>query len=249
MKIFFTALLLGLVCVVSIFLVSREDVPQAIPAAIPEAIPAANYLAPPPVAATPDTMKARLDGVLLPSGYRLEWAPVGPNGEVGGKISEPGNLEISFWLSPPPGHLVAEDQTPFVSLASTLEKGEHQWAREQYISDELVELTLAADNTLAVTYPNRGLNLKCSIQDASQLAEALVIMLSVTNHERRLSWEAAKEMLGGGDVVSTTMLHTGTVFLNMTDGSTFETRQPTHGALLKCLQALGKEDQIPVATD
>jgi hypothetical protein len=150
---------------------------------------------------------------------------------------------------PPAGRIAAPGQAPFSSFASTLKKGKHHWSREQYISDELVELTLAADNTLAVAYPNRGLNLTCSIKDSLQLAEALVIMLSVTNNERRLSWEAAEKMLGEGDVKSATMLHTGTVHLNMADGSTYTTRQPTDGALVKCLRALGKEDQIPIAID
>lgn len=244
MKITSTCLILSLICAASPAPVFGQD---AAPPKSDDLKPAAFYVPPPPPTAT--EMRALLDGVMLPSGYWREWTQVGPNAEIGGTISGPDQFEINFWLMTPIGRIPAPGQAQFSSYASTLKKGKHKWAREQYISDELVELTLSADNNLAVTYPNRGLNLTCSIKDSSQLAEALVIMLSVTNYERRLSWEDAEKMLGEGGVKSATMLHTGTVFLNMADGSTYTTRQPTDDALFKCLRALGKEDQIPVAVD
>lgn len=236
--------MLGLICSTSPSPLCGQDVA---PPKSGDSKPAAFYVPPPPPTAA--QMRTLLDGVLLPSGYWREWTQAGPNGEIGGTISGPDQFKINFWITTPAGLIPGPGQAQFSSYASTLKNGKHQWSREQYISDELVELTLAADNTLAVAYPHRGLNLTCSIKDSSQLAEALLIMLSVTNNERRLSWEDAEKMLGEGDVKSATMLHTGTVFLNMADGSTYSTRQPTDDALVKCLRALGKEDQIPIAVD
>lgn len=208
--------------------------------------PAGFFVPPPPP--TADEMRAQVDGLLLPNGYRREWGPASPAGHIGGTITGPDKFEINFWLSPARGSRRGDDQPEFSSYAATLKEGKYQWSREQYISDELVELTLAADNTLAVAYPGRGLNLTCTIKDSAQLAEALVIMLSTTNRERRLSWDDAEKLLKGENVSSLTKFHTGTVRLHMVDGSTYTTRQPTGDALNKTLRALGK-DRIPILMD
>jgi hypothetical protein len=254
MRINTACLLLGLVCAVSspaIFGV--EVIPRKPETAQPEApkseVPKAAAFFVPPPPPTADEMRAQVDGILLPNGYRREWGPDAPDGAIGGTIAGPNKFEIHFWLTPARGSRRGPDQPEFSSYAATLKEGKYQWSREHYIGDELVELTLAADNTLAVAYPDRGLNLTCSIKDSAQLAEALVLILSATNRERRLSWDDAKKLLKGEDVRSLTKLHTGTVRIHMVDGTTYTTRQPTGDALDKSLRALGKEMRIPIAVD
>ncbi|QDU29417.1 hypothetical protein ETAA8_45270 [Anatilimnocola aggregata] len=208
--------------------------------------PAAMYVPPPPP--TTDQMRAEMNGLFLPSGFQHE-PLLSPNGEVGGLITGPDKFKIAYWVMPPFGSRLAPGQVAFESLAMKLKAGKHQWSREQYVSDELIQLTLASDNTLAVSYPNRGVNMSCNVNGPGQLSDALLMALSITNTVRRLSWDKAKELFEKGGVKSCTMFHTGVVFIHMADETRFETRQPSSGALIALIRALGKEDKIGIATD
>jgi hypothetical protein len=210
-------------------------------------LPAALYV--PPAAPTTDQMRAEMHGLYLPTGFKHEPEPISPEDEVGGLITGPDKFKMAYWIAPPVSSRLAPGQVAFESLALKLKEGKHQWSREQYVSDQLVQLTLAADHTLAVSYPNRGVNFSCKVNSPGQLSDALLVALSITNNDRRLSWDKAKELFEKGDVTTVTMLHTGVVFIHMADGTRYETKQPSSGALVALIRALGKEDEIGIAMD
>lgn len=208
----------------------------------------AGFFVPPPPRST-EELRAELRGLTLPDGFQDRPAPASPDGRAGGVITGPGKLEIHYTVAPTYWHELADGQVHFTSEASAIAAGEHKWTREQYIADERVQLALAMDETLAVSYPDRGINFVARVDGLSQLTDTLLVAFSISNQERSVSWAQAKKLIASGDVDSVSKSFTGLVFLNLVDGTTAKTRQPSDDAVVKLIRALGMDDKISVATD
>ena len=197
------------------------------------------YIPPPPP--TTDQLRAKLNGLSLPAGFQHSPEPIGSDGEVGGVITGPRKLEIYYFVLPTGQYRLAPGQVYFSSEALRLKEGQHQWSREQYIGDELVQLTLATDNTLAVSYPGRGVNMMCDVNG--------LVTLSIPNKDRRVSWDKARKLIERGDVKSVTQLHSGKVFIRLADETEYQTQEPNIDDVIKLIRALGKDDAISIATE
>lgn len=222
-------------------------------AALPEQTfgqaPATSALRVPGPAPTAEELSARMNGLSLPTGFQHVAHPPSPIGEVAGLITGPGNLELAYSILPPADSVQTQDDAHFSSDAERLKRGKHQWYREQYIGDELVQMGLSVSNFLVVSFPGRGINLNGRVNDLGQLADALVVTLSITNRMRRISWEEAKKLIENGDVVSVTQFHSGQVVIRMADEGEYRTQEPQIDDVIKLINALGKSDKIGIATE
>lgn len=215
-----------------------------------DARPAAMYVAPPlGPPATAAQMRAKLEGMSLPAGFRHKPSPPNSTGEVSGVITGPEKLEVRYRVAPTGKHELAQGQVYFTSEAMKLKTGEHRWAREQYVGDELVQLTMAMDNTLVASYPDRGINMSAQVNGPGQMADALLLTLSIPNRTRRLSPDELQKLIESGKVRSVMVLSFSPAIVNLTDDTTAEIFQLRDNELVKFIRSIDKEGKIGIAMD
>jgi hypothetical protein len=188
----------------------------------------------------------KLGGITLPSGFMFVPKRGGACSVYGG-IAGPGKLDITYsvWVIAQPGQ--PRHSGHFISQAKTI--GDKRWYKERYVNGELAELAISQQGLLVVSYPRRGINLEAVVNGEGQLTDALLIMLSIPNTTRGLSWEDALTVLEKGDVQDVGQFHSLGVVIRMANGVEYRTREPKIDAVIDVLKRLGKLDSIAVATE
>jgi len=206
---------------------------------------------PPGNPATPGfrELPEKLGGISLLPGFTATDGPPGYHGEVWGRISGPEGMEIQYSIWP-----VREGKGPrtsgdFVSDAARLAEEQRQWFREQHIGSALVQIALSKQDRLMVSYPDMGVNMSVAVNGPQQLADALLIMLSIPNQNRHVAWAEAEQMIRLGDVKSVTQFHSLTVMIRMSSGLTYQTREPNIDAVFDVLKKCGKYDTVGIITE
>ena len=209
----------------------------------------------PPTAPPPESgegyneLPKELGGMSLTPGCYVSNTVPGRHGETWGAIEMPGNTGIQYSIWP-----VREGNGPrtsgdFVSDAARLAEENRQWYREHYIADNLVQLALSNEGQLMVSYPGRGINMSVHIDGPIQLADALLIMLSVPNKERNMDWQDAVTMIQEGNVKSVTQYHSRQVRINMGSGQTYRTNEPNIDDVFDVLKQCGKYESVGIITE
>lgn len=208
----------------------------------------AGYFVPGP-ARTSEQLRESVSGLSLPVGFHGRISPDSPTGQVGGFITGPEKLEIYYNVAPTGAYQLAPSQAYFSSTAREMKEGEHRWSREQYIADERVEITLNMDDTLAVSFPGRGVNFISHVKGMGQLSDVLLVAFSITNRDRRVSWDEAKKLIASENVHSITKLHTGAVTIHFEDGTTCYTQDTPDDDVVSFVRKIGKAKKIGIALD
>lgn len=190
-----------------------------------------------------------LGGMTLLPGYRIVPRPPGRHGEVWGSIVGPTNLELDYSIWPVAQFGQPRTSGQFVSDAQRLAKEHRQWFREQYIGDELVQIARSNTDRLMVSWPGRGVNLSANVKGSQQLSDAMLIILSIPNDTRGLSWQDAVSVIQHGDLKSVTQLHSLTVYLNMKSGIRYRTTEPRIDEVINVLKKFGKDNDVGVMTE
>lgn len=203
-----------------------------------------------PPTATPGYLELpeALGGISLLPGFKATNMPPGRHGEFWGGISGPNGMEIQYSIWPVRPGNGPRTSGDFVSDAARLAEENRQWFREQYIGDALVQIALSNNDQLMVSYPSIGVNMQVAINGPQQLADALLIMLSVPNQNRHVAWAEAEKMIRLGDVKSVTQFHSLTVIIRMGSGMTYKTKEPGIDVVLDVLKRCGKYDKIGIIT-
>ena len=206
---------------------------------------------PPGNPATPGFMELpeKLGGISLLPGFKATTMPLGRHGEFWGGISGPNGMEIQYSIWPVRPGNGPRTSGDFVADAARLADEHRQWFREQYIGGALVQIALSNNDQLMVSYPGIGVNMQVAINGPQQLADALLIMLSVPNQDRHVTWEYAEKMIRLGDVKSVTQFHSLTVMIRMGSGMTYQTKEPGIDVVFDVLKKCGKYDKIGIITE
>lgn len=128
---------------------------------------------------SPAAGKAILGGIQLLDGYTHQ--PLQGIDSVVGRITKEGGLQITYEIGslPRPGGLRLGGQ--FSDRPRQMPKEQLQWYREQTINGEPVHLAWTKTNQLMVSYPKRGMNLSAKVTTAEEMADALLMILTIPN--------------------------------------------------------------------
>lgn len=123
--------------------------------------------------------KAILGGIRLLDGYTHQ--PLQGIDSVVGRISKEGGLQITYEIGslPRPGGLRLGGQ--FSDRPKQTPKDQLQWYREQTVNGEPVHLAYTKNDLLMVSYPKRGMNLSVKVTNAEEMADALLMILTIPN--------------------------------------------------------------------
>ena len=209
----------------------------------------------PPTAPPPESgegyneLPKELGGISLTPGCYVSNTVPGRHGETWGTIEMPGDTSIqySIWhVREGNGQRTGGD---FVSDAARLAEENRQWYCEQHIGDNPVQLALSNELQLMVSYPGRGINMSSHVDGPLQLADALLIMLSVPNKERNMGWQDAVTMIREGDVKSVIQYHSREVRIHMGSGQTYRTNEPNIDDVFEVLKQCGKYESVGIITE
>lgn len=118
-----------------------------------------------------------LGGMNLLPGY--EYRPIQGIDSIVGEISKPNGLTISFEKG-----LVYASGEPrtggaFLDRPQKLKNSRQiRWYREQIVNGQPVHLAYRNDDWLLVSFPQEGMNLAVVVRDASEMAEALLMIMT-----------------------------------------------------------------------
>ena len=119
-------------------------------------------------------------GMQLLAGYQHQ--PLQGIDSIVGKIVKPNGLEIFYEIGRvPKPNAQFRLGGDFSDRPKKLSETQRKWYREQMVGGEPVHLAYTKKNVLMVSYPKRGINFHVPVKNADEMAEALLMMLTVPN--------------------------------------------------------------------
>ena len=187
-----------------------------------------------------------LGGITLPEGFYFVDKPGGFCSVYDG-IAGPDEFEITYsvWLPAPP-------------LGEPLHSGHYtggvkvihpDQCKERYVNGELVELAVLGKIELIVSYPDRAIDLEARVNSEEQFADALMIMLSIPNESRYVSWADAQLILEQCEVETVYQTHSCDVSIRMSNGVIYRTTEPTIDAVFAVLKKCEKYESVGMITE
>jgi len=129
-------------------------------------------------------------GMQLLSGYAHR--PLQGIDSIVGEIVKDGGLKISYEI----GH-VSKPGEPMVGggfrdRPKLMPKENMRWYREQTINGQPVHMAFSKKSTLLVSFPEKGMNFRATIQSSEQFADAMLMILTYPNLNNRQAQPDAK---------------------------------------------------------